>query len=158
MTLMTEILFATLALSVLPFPGAPGDSTTLRMGTDLTHYANETSMYSVGFQHFEANGLGYKLDAGGWTESASDRKSAPFGSVLVGKRFGSVNGINMTNLIGVAVIGIPDSALSTTFQFTEEAAVGYKAVGLGYKHFSNAGIKEPNHGRDYIYLNFAFPF
>ncbi|AWQ06866.1 acyloxyacyl hydrolase [Bordetella bronchiseptica] len=54
---------------------------------------------------------------------------------------------------------------STTFQFTEVLAVGYRfgperayEVSLRVQHFSNAGIKKPNPGENFMFLRFSLPW
>ncbi|MCQ4249807.1 MULTISPECIES: acyloxyacyl hydrolase [Pseudomonadota] len=53
---------------------------------------------------------------------------------------------------------------STAFQFTEVLAVGYRfgpekayEVSLRVQHFSNAGIKKPNPGENFMFLRFSLP-
>jgi hypothetical protein len=158
MKTLINALILGLILAVTPFKAVATDAFSLRMGTDLTHYKDQTSIYSLGYETFDRHGWGAKIEGGGWTDIADDRRCSPFGAVLVGKQFGDYRGLNLTGLVGAGIIGAPDAALSTTFQFTEEVTVGYDVVGLGFKHFSNAGIKEPNQGRDYFFVNLAFPW
>jgi len=141
-------LFSTLA--------SADEATTLRMGGDFTHYKNKSAIYSVGFEDFDRDNFGTKLEVGAYTDSDPGHVGAPFGSVLLGKRFGSYEGLNATGFMGCAIIGSTDQVLGSLFEFTEEAIVGYKNVGLGYKHVSNAGLASPNHGRDYVSLTVAF--
>jgi len=152
----TKIL---LLISILSFPlqSLADERAVLRMGADFTHYKNRTSIYSLGWEDFNSLGLGHKFELGGWTDETGGRCSSPYGSILLGKELGTSEGLNLTGFVGLSIIGYTDAALSSPFEFTEEAAVGYQNVGIGYKHFSNAGLSEPNHGRDYIFLNLRFP-
>lgn len=145
-------------LALVPVRALSDDAITARMGADFTHYKNETAIYSAALESFNRSNVGTKFEFGGWTDTGANRCQSPFGSVLVGKRFGYYDGFNLTGFAGIAIIGNTDSALSTNFEFTEEVVAGYNVVGVGYKHISNAGIKTPNNGRDYISLTFAFPF
>lgn len=155
--LISALIAALLVLA--PMKASAEYATTFRAGADLTHYKNQTSIFSLGIENFDKeDGLGYKLELGAWTDIDQGRYSSPFASALLGKRFGNYDTFNATALLGIAVIGYPDSVLSTPFEFTEEVILGYKCVGIGFKHFSNAGIKEPNHGREYVSLTIAFPF
>lgn len=59
----------------------------------------------------------------------------------------------------------PDHAFSTTFQFTEQLGVGrnFGAQGqhelaLRLQHFSNAGIKEPNPGENFVRVRYLYRF
>ncbi|AIP32303.1 lipid A 3-O-deacylase family protein [Paraburkholderia xenovorans LB400] len=54
---------------------------------------------------------------------------------------------------------------STAFQFTEVLAIGYRfgpekayEVSLRVQHFSNAGIKKPNPGENFMSLRFSLPW
>lgn len=59
---------------------------------------------------------------------------------------------------GMGLISKKGNRLGGNFQFTEEIELGYKQVGLGYKHISNAGIQKPNLGRDFLQLSINIPF
>lgn len=157
--LVTTIKIAALiaVLSLFPFRALADGATVLRMGADMTHYANQTSIYSLGYEEVARDGFGHKIEAGFWTDTGSDRKGSPFGSLVGLKRFGDYEGVNVTGVFGIMIVGYPDAALASAFEFTEEIAIGFKDVSIGYKHISNAGLKEPNHGRDYIFLNLALP-
>src|SRR5581483_2475391 len=157
MTTLSKAFWATLILMSLPWRALADDATTLRMGGDFTHCKNETAIYSAGFEEFDRHGFGHKFELGAWTDTKEDHRFSPFGSVLLGKRFGDYEGFNLTGFAGIAIIGYTDAALGGIFEFTEEAIVGYKNVGVGYKHISNAGTASPNQGRDYISLTVAFP-
>lgn len=59
----------------------------------------------------------------------------------------------------------PDREFSTTFQFTEQLGVGrnFGAQGehelsLRVQHFSNAGIKEPNPGENFVRVRYLYRF
>jgi hypothetical protein len=54
---------------------------------------------------------------------------------------------------------------STTFQFGDHVGLGYRfgaqaseAVSLRFEHFSNAGMREPNPGQNFIELRYAHGF
>lgn len=133
------------------------DSLVFRTGVDMTRYKSG-SLFSLGIQNKINEYFVYKTDLGFWADSDSSRKTSPFVGLTLGPKLGDYAGFNFNCQAGIMVIGYPDSVLSTPFQFTEECAVGYKEVSLGYKHISNAGIKEPNYGRDYIFIQYTSPF
>ena len=65
--------------------------------------------------------------------------------------------------VGPSLISSTDSRLGSNFQFTHDLGIGLKdsrgvRVGLCYRHFSNAGLKEPNAGRDLIGASVTIPF
>ena len=55
---------------------------------------------------------------------------------------------------GPALISATDTQLSTNFQFATDIGFGVRDretfMSVGYGHISNAGIKLPNKGRDYL--------
>ena len=129
----------------------------LRMGSGSGPSVG-SAIYSLAYEESIRRPVMYKLDVGAWSAGTeSGRLQSPYASGLLGLRFGDFSGFNAQVLGGPMVIGNVDSALSTNFQFTEEVQVGYGIIGLGYKHVSNANLKKPNLGRDFIFLNFALP-
>jgi len=59
----------------------------------------------------------------------------------------------------------PDRSFSTTFQFTEVLGVGRSfgdngrhELALRVQHFSNAGIKKPNPGENFVRLRYTYHF
>lgn len=66
------------------------------------------------------------------------------------------NGLYSDILIGAGGVSLTDHKLSSHFEFSEEIEVGYKRVGIGFMHVSNAGLSNPNSGRDFLLLNFKF--
>ena len=67
--------------------------------------------------------------------------------------------------IGAAYISrtsVNEKSFSTAFQFEDQIGVGIKTkafdINLGYIHYSNADIKEPNAGMDIGLLNILFHF
>jgi hypothetical protein len=62
---------------------------------------------------------------------------------------------------GVGLISSPDNILSTHLQFTNDLNLGIvdksgNSIGVSYKHISNAGIKSPNVGRDFLMVYWKF--
>lgn len=122
----------------------------------------EVKMFSVGYQD-ELYIIDYKLEAGLWADQrGGDRSSSGFGSASLGiePRLGW---FYIHSFWGVALITSPDSMLSTPYQFSQDFGLGVGdtrgvRVGAGYKHLSNAGIKSPNKGRDFMYLSLQIPW
>ena len=59
----------------------------------------------------------------------------------------------------------PDHRLSTAFQFSDQVGMGIQwgrdaqsTLGLRYQHLSNAGIKNPNPGMDFVRLYYTYRF
>jgi len=63
---------------------------------------------------------------------------------------------------GVSLISQPDLVLSTPLEFKHDLGVGVVGknkvrVGFNYSHLSNAGIRQPNFGRDSIQFKLTLP-
>lgn len=142
-------------LTLLSSTALAEDSYSFRMASGIAN-SEKSALYSVGYENQFSNPFVYKLDFGAWTAGGTGQRSSPFSAFLLGARLGNYDGFHLQPLAGVVVIGHTDELLGSNFQFTEELAVGFKNVSLGYKHFSNAGIIRPNIGRDYLFLNFNF--
>ena len=59
----------------------------------------------------------------------------------------------------------PERTLSTAFQFSDQLGVGVQwgrdarsTLGVRYQHISNAGIKKPNPGMDFVLLYYTHRF
>lgn len=156
MNFIKKLLMALALLISCSSALADEDTVTFRMGQGVTNTC-KSALYSVGFEKDFKDSITYRLDFGAWTDVGLNRRGAPFSSVLIGKRAGEYTSLNFTAMVGILIMGSPDSALALPFNFTEEVALGYQQVSVGYKHVSNAGIKEPNLGRDYVFLNLTFP-
>lgn len=64
---------------------------------------------------------------------------------------------------GPSLITQPDYRLSTPFEFKHDIGIGVLGkdkvgIGINYSHLSNAGIREPNLGRDSLQLKLTLPF
>jgi len=102
-----------------------------------------------------------KSEAGFWIDNNETHSSSAYGSYSLGTKVNSGN-VFMSFFLGGALINKTDSQLSTNFQFSHDLGVGIedngKSIGLNLKHLSNAGIKKPNMGRNFIQLEVKLPF
>ena len=101
----------------------------------------------------------HKIGIGGWFNDHPqfNRSSATFISYSVGIQV-RPGPFYFENFFGISGISKTDSMLSTNFEFTEEIGMGVmdglgRFIGIGYKHFSNAGFQLPNKGRDFFIIN-----
>lgn len=64
----------------------------------------------------------------------------------------------------IGAVSREDNYLSGYFQFIEDLGLGIKdersgtAIGFSFKHISNAGMSNPNRGRDMLGLQVRIPF
>ena len=124
----------------------------------------EVKLFEVGYQRPLTSVLHHKFGLGLWADTRTGdgkRKSAGYTSYSLGVRV-EPGPFYLESYWGVALITGTDSLLSTLFEFTGDLAVGARDskgrfLGVSYKHFSNAGIKNPNRGRDFFLVNVGFP-
>lgn len=130
------------------------DEFSFKAGAGVNHAA-DSALYSLGIgNYFKNSKFLYRTDIGFWTESNERNRRGLYGSFLLGYRLGSLQGFNASLKAGVAVISGIDRVLSSPFQFTEEASLGYSKFSVGIKHISNAGLRMPNLGRDYLFFQY----
>ena len=144
---------------------------TLIFGTALTASAVEVNArFGVGLgsgMHFgsvkylEAGVSGsvigpwvYTLAVGGIFDPRPGYASTPLLAGTTGVR-ASYGPLMASTEWGLAAIGKTDLALSTYYQFTNLSQIAITDqnghfVGAFYRHLSNAGIKQPNLGRDML--------
>lgn len=118
--------------------------------------SSESALYIVRTEKSVGGPYGARLDIGAWSENHTTRKGAVLTSVSVGRNVGDRGGVHADLYMGVLFKTSNDTLLSSNFQFTEDAQVCYRDACLGYKHISNAGLKKPNLGRDYLTLGITF--
>jgi hypothetical protein len=98
--------------------------------------------------------LVYTLATGAIIDSRASYASTPFLAAEGGLK--ALYGGLMASLQGgLAAIAFPDPALSSYYQFTLSAQVGIcdndgHCVSAFYRHFSNAGLRGTNLGRDFL--------
>lgn len=122
----------------------------------------ESKFINVGHRENTILGLTYQYEAGGWTDVAGGgRGGSGYGAVQAGVQ---TNGpIYARVMTGPALITSPDSYLGGYLNFTEDFYIGLKGpngntVGVKYKHISNAGITQPNVGRDFAGVEVSIPW
>lgn len=126
--------------------------------------AVEVKFFSLGYQSPIWNLFRQKVELGLWADTRTGeghRHSSGFASYSLGV---SVEGgrFYASSFWGGSYITHTDSLLSTNFEFAQDLSVGLKddagrALGVTYKHFSNAGIKLPNKGRDFFVIDVRVP-
>lgn len=146
----------TLLAFIIPVAAVADDALMFRTGVGAATN-RKSALFSIAYQNSFYDNFFYKFDGGAWTDSAPNQSGAPFVSGLLGYRFGNFDGFNFTPAIGGLVMGYPDGILGSPANFTEEVMLGYKGVGIGWKHVSNGNTSSPNLGRDYVFFNLTLP-
>lgn len=95
---------------------------------------------------FQGTNIGYYTPPGSWYL---------FRVYGLQKRFSDFQARIMAGMGAVTKSG---PRITSGLQFTEEISLKYKNFGLSYKHISNAGLKKPNLGRDYLLFSLGFEF
>ena len=131
---------------------------------DQTHIG-QVSLLSVGQQKdFFYNVFDYKVELGGWYDDTKHRgaRNSFFGSGSVGVDVDARN-VYANWFFGGGLITTPDSSLGGYFQLFHDAEIGLqsyskKRIGVFFKHISDAGIRKPNKGRNFLGLKASLPF
>jgi hypothetical protein len=123
---------------------------------------SESKFVNVGYRDIWCCGISYQYEAGGWIDRAGNgRKNSGYGAFQMGVEAGDTTIARV--MAGPALITTPDSYLGGAFQFTEDFFIGIRGnsrntVGIKYKHFSSAGLEQPNVGRDYLGAEISIPW
>jgi hypothetical protein len=109
---------------------------------------------SLGYSFGLSPSLYLKGEAGGWLAHGEGRKHNMYVAALIGLKVQSKGGLYVMAEIGPALISSPDSRLGSHYQFDIGFGGGLNVGGVGLgaklKHFSNAGLKQPNAGVDAV--------
>jgi hypothetical protein len=107
--------------------------------------------------------LSYQLEAGYFNDiGGGGRKSSAWFGTSIGIEVNAYP-LTLRQMIGPAVLTNTDVYLGGPFQFNNDIYVGLKdkserSIGVTYKHFSSAGIYQPNIGRDLILIQVGLPW
>lgn len=142
------------------------DSTFLKYGLGFgvpqQKSISQVKLISVGNQ-YESKIFDYKFEAGGWADNTHYHgvKNSGFISMSLGVE-PKIETIFIHWFTGVAAITDTDVLLGSWYQFCHDFGVGLHdkrkvKFGFHYKHFSNAGIRMPNRGRDFFGVILQIP-
>lgn len=124
-------------------------------GVDQT---KETRVFSFGTTYPQTWLIQQRIDTGGWI---SNQSSSFYGTYQIGTI--SSNSVLYAEVFsGPSLISNTDNRLSTVLQFKHDIGIGVLGkdkvgIGINYSHLSNAGIKLPNAGRDFILIKLTIP-
>jgi lipid A 3-O-deacylase len=179
-TLSTLLLAAAALSGTSTAHSAPIDSASIETGSGPSVRMLRVGVQSnwEGRRWFEGNG---RHLAGYWDLTLARSRGTAFNDVAGARQF--ITDVGLTPVLRYAAddgrgwyaeggIGVhllshvynnDGKRLSTAFQFGDHVGAGYVFtngwdLGLKLQHFSNAGIKEPNSGVNYVLLKLAMPF
>jgi len=138
-----------IALSLLVASNAFADHLVLGFGPTLNGGINP-KYGSLGYEYEFNFPMSLTAECGSWFSTPAGYACQELNSV----RVLTPEGIFSRLGFGPAWIHPVDDRLSTPFEFSIQGAAGLEqdgwGVGIKYQHFSNAGIKQPNLGRDFL--------
>ena len=120
--------------------------------------------YQASFSEFQRyDFLVWQGEAGAWADNAGGgRSSSGYASFGIGLRV-NAGPIVLSSVHGPGLITTPDSYLGSVPQFFHDICAGLQdstnkaSFSFCYKHISNAGIWQPNVGRDLMDVKLAIP-
>lgn len=148
----------TIALTMLFYvtSRANGADWSVRFGPGIEgqQLTGATKKFGLRREEEMLHGIYNSLEVGGYSESTVGRKQAGAISAQIGAKPGPVTGVYGYAFVGPCLISATDTELSTHLQFATDIGFGVRDrdtfMSVGYGHISNAGIKLPNAGRDYL--------
>lgn len=114
-----------------------------------------TKIFGVRREEQMFYGIYNAVEVGGYVDNGGDgRSSAGIAKLQIGVKPGPATGFFGFGFFGPCGITATDSQLGSNYQFATDIGAGirdtYTFMTVGYGHISNAGLKLPNHGRDYL--------
>jgi hypothetical protein len=164
---MRYVIFWTIALTILFYitsrsAHAADYSVKFGPGIEGQTLTGATKMFGIREESYQVRGIYTAVELGGWSESTAGRSKAAFGKLQIGAKPGPETGLFGYAFFGPALISSTDTQLSTNFQFATDIGLGirdrFTFMSCGYGHISNAGIKLPNKGRDYLLFSVGVSF
>lgn len=135
----------------------------IKYGLGINDRISSVKYFSLGMEEEFISVIDYKLETGLWVDTNGyPRRSSGFGAASLGVTSDG-DTVFAKCFWGLAGITHTDERLSTNYQFKNDLELGVQdrrkvGVGLGYTHFSNAGARTPNLGRDIIYIKAKIGF
>lgn len=127
---------------------------------------SETKVFSLAYQDtlLGTDFLIKQYELGMWSDSRQDlgRLSSGFFNMSFGVRV-NAPGTYAEGLWGIGVVTHTDAYLGGNFAFNHDLSTGFRSesgatLGINYKHISNAGLYNPNIGRDFLMIKMGIPF
>lgn len=151
-----KYLYATIAFLIASTPSALAADWSLRFGPGMEdqQLTGATKAFGIRREEEITGGIHYATELGGYADNIPTRRSAGVAKLALGVKPGSEVGLYGFGFAGPCGISATDNYLSTHFQFCSDFGVGLRDrktfLNMGYSHISNAGIKLPNRGKDWV--------
>ena len=134
------------------------DEVGIKAGTGFLQDNENVSIYSLSYKYFLVDRwLVYSGEAGHWSDPKPLSRNSFYVHSTLGLR-GELKGFWAEANVGGAIVANTDQYLGTAFEFIEEGSIGYKMIGASIRHYSNAGIQQPNLARNFILMGIYLPF
>lgn len=149
-----------LLLLILPL-SANSQVLGFKEGIGITNSLNgNIAVFSASYEDKYNHIAMQKTEFGLWTDKAKNHSGSGYGAYSLGIKV-KPNSFYLEAYLGGALISDTDKLLSTHFEFMHDLGLGLqserKSIGLNFKHLSNAGIKKPNIGRNFLQISVKFP-
>lgn len=154
---MSKYILLFLFISISSFSQVIG----FKEGVGITNSLNgNIGIFSVSYEDKYNNIAMQKTELGLWTDSIKNHSGSGYGAYSLGIKV-KPDSFYLEAYLGGAFITNTDKLLSTHFEFMHDLGFGLqskrKSIGLNFKHLSNAGIKKPNIGRNFLQISVKFP-
>jgi hypothetical protein len=155
---MRKFFFPLLFILLLTASYSKADEIYLKYG--ISPKRAEVKIASLGYRDDFFWLLSYQMELGYFKDPSDSARSSGYAASGLGVEIDSY--LYGSFYFGPALISCPDNLLAGNLQFNTDLTIGLKdkrglKLGVGYKHLSNAGIKEPNIGREFVYMGLTFP-
>lgn len=149
----------TIALTVLFYltSHAKAADYSVRFGPGIVNnqLTGATKAMGVRAESYQFYGVYGAAELGGYVDKVGPgRSSAAMGKLQIGVKPGPATGLYGYGFFGPCLISAADTQLGSNYQFATDVGLGIRDsmtfMNIGYGHISNAGLKLPNHGRDYM--------
>jgi len=114
-------------------------------------------------KEFELNpNLCARLEAGHWWDKDPQARNSFWSSAGIGLVVRPLGFIDVRVYTSLAGVQHTDAFLSSHLQFQNDISLSFRdsgaGIGLAFTHLSNAGLKKPNRGRNFMTMNLMYGF
>lgn len=152
-----KYLYATIAFLIASTPSALAADYSVKFGPGVTSEGptGTTKTFGVRREAYHFYGLYSAMELGGYVDNGGNgRRGAGVGKAQVGVKPGPVTGLYGFGFFGPCGITTTDTQLGSNYQFATDVGVGIRDsmtfMSVGFSHISNAGLKLPNRGKDFL--------